>query len=113
MSLFSLFNPAKDYALGVTVRLWFNQTYKRYGQMTTIHIDSTAKTIHLELDLEGEAAPIVIDVKSYRLGSVSGETTIELGEIETSRGWINQLVADYLPPDKKSFSVPGAVKVLL
>lgn len=113
MSLFSFLNPAKDFALGVAVKLWFNQTHKRYGQMTTIQIDSTAKSIHVELELRGESSPIQIDVKSYELSAESGETFIELGDIEISREWINQLISDYLPPEKKCFKVPGALKVVL
>lgn len=113
MSLFSFLNPAKDFALEVSVKLWFNQTQKRYGNMTSIQIDSTAKSIHVELELNGEPAPLLIDVKSYELSTESGETFIELGKIETSRDWINQLINDYLPPEKKRFKVPGAVKVVL
>ena len=112
MSLFSFFNPAKDFALEVAVKLWFNQTQNRYGHMTHIKIDTTAKSIHVELDLDGEPTPLKIDVASYQLNSESGETIISLGDIVTSREWINQLINDYLPPEKKSFKVPGAVKVL-
>lgn len=113
MSLFSFLNPAKDFALEVAVKLWFNQTQKRYGHMTHIQIDSTAKAIRVELELKGETSPLFIEVASYQLSTASGETFIELGEIKTSREWINQLISDYLPPEKKCFKVPGAVKVLL
>jgi hypothetical protein len=113
MSLFSFLNSAKDHLMAGAVKLWFNQTQKRYGTMTTIQIDSTAKTIRLELELKGEASPVQIDVKSYELSSDGGETFIELGEIQTSREWINHLIADFLPPEKKYFKVPGAVKALL
>ena len=113
MSLFSFLSPAKDFALEVAVKLWFNQTQKRFGHMTTIQIDSAAKSIRIELELKGEPAPLKIDVASYHLSTKSGETFIELGKIKTSREWINQLISDYLPPEKKCFKVPGAVKVLL
>lgn len=95
------------------VKLWFNQTQKRYGNMTTIQIDSTAKTIHIELELKGEASPVQVDVKSYELSTDAGEAFIELGEIQTSREWINHLIDDFLPPEKKCFKVPSAVKALL
>jgi hypothetical protein len=49
MSLSSLLNPAKDYLLAGAVRLWFNQTHKRYGQMTQIRIDSQNHRIEVEL----------------------------------------------------------------
>jgi hypothetical protein len=113
MSLFSFLNPAKDFALEAAVKLWFNQTQKRFGHMTNIQIDSTAKSIHVELGLKGESAPMIIDVKSYNLSTESGETFIEFGDIESSREWINQLISDYLPQEKKRFKVPGAVKMVL
>jgi len=81
--------------------------------MTTIQIDSTAKGIHVELELKGETYPLLIDVKGYKLSSEDGETFIKLGKIETSREWINQLIDDYLPAEKQCFKVPGAVKLLL
>ena len=113
MPLFSFLNPAKDFALEVAVKRWFNQTQNRYGHMTNIQIDSTAKSIHVELELKGETSPLNIDIASYALSTEAGETFIELGEIKTSREWINQLISDYLPPEKKCFKVPSAVKVLL
>lgn len=113
MSLFSIFNPAKDRLIAGTVRLWFNQTHQRYGTMTTIQINSTAKSIHVELDLKGEPTPLSIDIKSYEISTQSGETFIKLWDIESSREWINQLIGDFLPPEKKYFKLPGAVKMVL
>lgn len=112
MSLFSRLNPTKDRLIAGAVRLWFNQKYQRYGKMTTIHIDSSAKSIHIELELKGDATPLEINVKSYELSTESGETFIKIGEIESSREWINHLITDYLPPEKMRFKVPGAVKMV-
>lgn len=113
MSLFSFLTPAKDHAIAMAVRLWFNQTHKRYGNMTSIQIDSTAKSIHVELDLKGETAPLAIDVKSYELLTESGETLIEIGDIVTSREWLNILIADFLKPENRRFPVPSMVKAVL
>lgn len=113
MSLFSFLKPAKDLALGMAVKRWFNQTQNRYGTMTSIQINSTAKSIHVELELKGESSLITIDIKDYALSDRSGETFIELGEIETSREWVNALLADYLKPEKRHFAVPSALKILL
>jgi len=113
MSLFSFLNPAKDFALEVAVKLWFNHTHPCYGHMTHIQIDSTAKTIHVELDLKGEFLPLKIDVANYELTTEAGETFIKLGDIQTSREWIDHLISNYLPVEKKRFKVPGAVKALL
>ncbi len=107
MSLFSLLNPAKDCLLAATVKPWLNQTIKRYGHMTQLRIDSTNKRIDIELELKGESSPIQIIVKSYELTSEAGETHIELGEIETSREWINVLVADFLNRRTEDFQCLG------
>jgi len=113
MSLFSFLNPAKDFALEVAAKLWINQIIKPYGKMTTIKIDSSTKSIHVELDLKGEPSLLQIDVKSYELSSGAGETFIEIGEIETSREWINILLGDFIKPENKRFNVPPVIKVLL
>ena len=63
--------------------------------MTHIQIDSTTNHIFLELELKGETAPLRVEIKSYRLGSDSGDTFIEIGAVETSREWINALLDDY------------------
>jgi hypothetical protein len=113
MALFSFLSPAKDYTSEVLAKQYINSKYQRYGQMTNIQIDSTAKTIHVELELKGEPAPLKIDVLSYQLRPEYGQSFIELGEINTSREWINHLISDYLPPEKRRFKVPGFVKGLL
>ena len=51
MSLSSFFNTAKDRLVEGAVKFWFNQTLTRYGTLTTIQIDSIAKTINLERSL--------------------------------------------------------------
>jgi hypothetical protein len=121
MSLFSflkpilgpILTPAKDFGSEVGAKFIFNQKYQRYGKMTNIQLDSTAKTIHIELELKGETAPLKIDISSYQISTESGETFIELGEVNTSREWINHLISDYVPPEKKRFKMPGFVKGLL
>jgi len=113
MSLFSLLNPTKNHLLAGAVKLWFKQTQNRYGLMTQIRIDSQNHRIDVELLLKGEATPIQVAVKSYELSSETGETFIALGDIETSREWINHLIREHLPPEKKRFKVPGSLKLLL
>jgi hypothetical protein len=81
--------------------------------MTTIQLDSTAKSIHVALELKGEPSPLLIDVKSYELTTAAGETHIELGAIETSREWLNVLVEDLFKPENRRFKMPGALKALL
>jgi hypothetical protein len=109
-----MLNPAKDFIVEVAVKQWFNQTQKRYGIMTRIQIDSQARRIEIDLELKGETSPLHVDVKEYQITTgAGGETFVDLGEIETSREWINAVIADYFTPEKRRFKVPGAVRLVL
>ena len=113
MSLFSILTQGKDLLLEQAVRLWFNTTKQRYGNMTNITIDSQKKRISVELDLKGESTPLKADIQNYTLSSQGGKTYIDLGNIVTSREWINLVFAEYMTAEKRKFEVPGAVKMLL
>jgi hypothetical protein len=113
MSLASILGQSKDRLIESVVKLWLNRTLKPYGHMTHLRIDSKNKRIDIELDLKGETAPIHIAVNSYTLTSEGTETHIELGDIETSREWINALLDNFFKPASRRFSVPAAVKLLL
>jgi hypothetical protein len=113
MSFFSALAIGKDRLLEAPARYYLNQTIQPYGHMTHLRIDSTNKRIDVELELKGEASPIQVAVKNYNLTTEAGETYIELGDIETSREWINALLTNYFKPEKRRFNVPGAVKMVL
>jgi hypothetical protein len=114
MSLFHIFSSVKDVAVEVIAKRWFNQTQKRYGNMTKIQIDSQRKHIDVELDLKGESLPLRIEVKCYQLESeIGGQTYISLGDIETSREWLNVLISDYFDPQRRRFKVPKAIRLAL
>lgn len=113
MSFFSSLTKGKDRLLEAPARYFLNQTIQPYGHMTHLRIDSTNKRIDVELELKGETSPIQIAVKNYTLTTEAGETYIELGDIETSREWINALLMNYFKPENRRFNVPGAIKVIL
>jgi hypothetical protein len=113
MSISSIFSQSKDRLIEAAAKPLLNQTIKHYGHMTHLRIDSTNKRIDVELDLKGETSPIQIAVKSYTLTTAGGKTHIELGDIETSREWINALLDDFFKPENRRFPVPGAVRALL
>jgi hypothetical protein len=58
MSLFFILNAAKDFTGEVAAKIFINHKYQRFGQMTNIQINSTAKNLHVELELKGESTSI-------------------------------------------------------
>ena len=79
------------------VKQTLNSTYLQpYGSLTELEIDSEKKSLRLTLELKGESQPVEIRVPRYQLVERGDETYIELGEIITSREWVNSLLRDHL-----------------
>jgi hypothetical protein len=89
-----------------------------YGTLTELEIDAKNHTLALALELKGETQPIQIRIKHYELVERENETFLELGEIETSREWVNTLLREHLldkviKPKLRQTPLPGMVHMLL
>lgn len=99
-------NKVKDKALQSLLR-WFLNTYHldRLGTITNLAVDSGAKNISIELNLDGESGPIRANVHY----AIIDPTTIELTRLDCSRGWIATLFNELVPKDQKRREVPRAL----
>ena len=79
--------------------------------MTKLELDSKAKTIRVELDLNGETTPILIEVGGYSVSEVNGQTFLSVGKFKTSREWLTTLLNDYAV--KKPVAIPKAATMAL
>lgn len=98
-------------------RRLLNLKIKSYGIMTALKIDRENKTVSLELELKGEVQPIKITVSNYNIVENDKGTFIEVGEITTSREWMNALLAEPAMKEKiKKFladPLPCCLKIIL
>ena len=100
-------------------RQTLNSTWLQpYGNLTELEIDAENKTLALTLELKGESQPLQIRIKHYELVDRGDETYLELGEIETSREWVNTLLRDHLTekvikPRLQQTPLPAVVRMLL
>jgi hypothetical protein len=96
-----------------------NSSYlEPYGTLTKLEIDSKNKSVSLALELKGESQPIEIRVKHYELVDHDNATYLEVGEIETSREWVNTLLREHLvekviKPKLRETPLPSMVRLLL
>ena len=74
-----------------------NRELHSLGRMTTLSLDSKARTIQLKLELKGEPVPVEILLRDYRVVEAGGTTFLEFGAVETSREWMNVLLQEHLP----------------
>ncbi len=103
-------NKAKDKALQSFMR-WFLNEYHldRLGEITSLTLDSGAKTISLELNLHGEPGPI----RAILHYALTRPRTIEIKYVDCSRAWIATLFNEFVPQDQKRREVPRAVVAAL
>jgi hypothetical protein len=101
----------KEKAFEVVVRAFLNHKLQQYGVMTKLELDSKAKTIRVELDLNGETTPILIEAGSYAISEVNGQTFISVDKFKTSREWLTTFLNDYAV--KKPVAIPKAATMAL
>jgi len=107
----SALTQSKDKTLSRVVKEAFNYKLKEYGEIVEFHLDSDAKTITLEVLLEGEVEALRVEVKSYEIIQEDEKHFLLVNDIITSRAWINTLVEKHL--DRQKFQIPNEyVKIL-
>lgn len=104
-------SQARDLLAQSTLRAWLNSRFEQLGRMTSLQIDSQTKTLRFELELKGETQPLTVHVGRYQLIEQGEKTWLQLGQINTSREWLNALVASCFP--EPQFEVPALVKMAL
>jgi hypothetical protein len=85
----------KDWALQAGAKHFVNERIQKYGHMTNLQIDSATRTIHFEILLKGETTPVSGSAK-YEPKFDGEKKLIEFTDIQTSREWINLVIADFL-----------------
>ena len=81
----------------------------RLGSVTSTDLDQSRQTLKVTLQLDGERAPIDLEFRYEKMG----EDRIEITEVKSSRAWLATLANDFVPADKKHFTVPAAAARLL
>jgi hypothetical protein len=105
------FTLLKERALQAAAKAFINREIEGFGVVTELAIDTSKKTMRVELDLIGEASRILINVASYELSEKNGAIHISFHNVTTSRAWITAVLNKYVV--SRSFQLPNAAKVLL
>jgi len=102
-----MFNTAKTYLLLKTI----NYKIKRIGIMLDLKINPDTKSIDVSVLLVGEESPLDVSIKSYELLSKDDKDYIKLGDIETSKTWLNIVLDEFVKGDEVELP-PKIAKVL-
>lgn len=103
----SFFSGLKDKAFQASAKAYLNQKISNFGTVTDLSIDSKSKSLQLELQLKGEAAPIRVHVARYELTRENQRPLVAVHEVSASREWITTALKEYIVG--RRFEIPGAV----
>ena len=103
---------AKDWLIEKAGMALLNQAVlKPYGTLTRLKLDTTARTIEADLELNGETQPVNVQVREYELRESEGRATVVLKDIHTSRDWLTTLMKNFVVD--REFNLPDSVKKFL
>ena len=105
------FTSLKEKALQAAIRAFMNREIEAFGAVTELGIDTSKKTMRVELDLKGEASRILINVGSYELSEKNGQIYLALKDVTASREWITGVLNKYVV--SRTFRLPDAARMLL
>jgi hypothetical protein len=109
----SIIRGAKDTVLSTLSRVLVNKFgIAKYGSITSLLLDSTAKKIRLSLTLKGENQPIEMEAH-YRLEKQSGPSILIIESAHCSRKWATLAFNDFCPPEARRIQLPPFVDMLL
>lgn len=101
----------KDTALSKALLIALNTQIKEYGKMLKLTLDSTRKSIEMEVMLDGEHEPLKVHVRNYELSQKDGKHFFKVRGVTTSRTWINTVAASYL--EGKAFELSSEYAKML
>lgn len=98
----------KNYLIRRGVEKLLKEYVKR---IVNLSIDPASKSIQFSVELNGEDAPIDIDVKRYELDDSSGKLFLVIHDISISKEWMNVLAGQVVKG--RSFEIgAGSEKIL-
>ncbi|HLP78604.1 MAG TPA: hypothetical protein VK327_16990 [Candidatus Paceibacterota bacterium] len=88
----SIFGNVKDRFLEQTALSFLNsQSLAPIGRATSLRIDTTAKSLGIELELKGEATPVSVEISGYEILTEGDRFFLIVQSVQTSREWLTTL----------------------
>jgi hypothetical protein len=103
-SIMQVLRQAKDATVSWTLGEFIKRQIRRYGEMLSFNLDSTNKTMRLDVLLTGETEPVSMQLYDYQIVQRGPDIYFTFTRIEVSRPWMQALAEDLL--DKREFKVP-------
>ena len=112
MSFFqNLLDKAKGQAVSLAGKQILDSYLQRYGKMLNFSVQPDTKTIHAEIMLKGEVAPIALTLSGYELGGTSAKPELRVAKVAASREWLEVVLREFV--EGKPIELPPKAAPLL
>jgi hypothetical protein len=92
MRTMGVFSKAKDRVLEQMALTYLNGgPLEPYGKATRLRVNSTDKSIQIEVELKGETTPVQVELIDYDIRKQGERYLASVKEIRTSREWLTTL----------------------
>lgn len=113
---FEALRAFKDKGLSAAFRKGLGDRLAAYGEVREVRLDSAAKTLELDLLLDGETRLVILTVTDYLVVEEDGTCYLEFGAVTASRPWMTRLVADvvarWLPDKRVRIDPPALARIM-
>lgn len=80
--------------------------------MLNVNVDSAEKKLNCKLELAGETAPIDVELH-YKIEEEESGKVLVITSAFCSREWINKIIQDFVPDDKRRIPLPKDANIFL
>jgi hypothetical protein len=91
-----LARQGKDKAVSKALEVLGEAAVSRYGTLLGIELDSSSRTIVMEVMLKGEDSPVTVTVHEYRFVANGDRSSVVIGRVSVSREWLEIMARDHL-----------------
>jgi len=97
---------SKDAAIAFAARSLLNGRLSAIGEVTSMTLDTAQRRAQLRLALRGDAAPIDVDLREYRLEHGDGGDWLTVIDATASREWLTGVLQQFVVG--RRFHIPSA-----
>lgn len=80
--------------------------------MLQLNLDSNEKKLNCKLELSGENTPIDVELY-YKIEEEDTGKILVITSVSCSREWINRIIQDFIPDDKRRIPLPKDAHTVL
>ena len=101
----------KDTAISVAIKMHAERYLCRYGDIKHLAVDSSNRSIEVEILLKGETGSIILKTARYEIISGEGRSLIVPQEVSASREWIDVLAKEHI--ENRPIPIPDSLAKVL